>query len=100
VDQHFSLIANQQIGWYIGLVTKLNVHEAKTHLSRYLEKVEAGETLIICRYNVPIAEVRPIKPKAKPARMFGLDDGFGVSPEFFEPLPDDELRLWNGEGDD
>jgi prevent-host-death family protein len=81
-------------------VTKLNVHEAKTHLSRYLDKVEAGETLIICRYNVPIAVVRPFKPKAKPPRVFGLDDGFGVSPKFFEPLPDDELRLWNGEGDD
>ena len=81
-------------------MTKLNIHEAKTHLSRYLEQVEAGETLILCRYNVPIAEVRPIKRKAKPARVFGLYDGFGVSPEFFEPLPDDELRLWNGEGDD
>jgi antitoxin (DNA-binding transcriptional repressor) of toxin-antitoxin stability system len=81
-------------------VTKVNVHEAKTHLSRYLEKVEAGETLIICRYNVPIAEVRPIKRKAKPAPVFGLYDGFGVSPKFFEPLPEDELRLWNGEGFD
>jgi antitoxin (DNA-binding transcriptional repressor) of toxin-antitoxin stability system len=68
--------------------------------SRYLDQVEAGETLIICRYNVPIAEVRPIKPKAKPARVFGLHDGFGVSPEFFEDLPEDELRLWNGEDDD
>lgn len=94
------LVVDWEVGWYIGFVTKLNVHEAKTHLSRYLEKVEAGETLIICRYNVPIAEVRPIKPKAKPARVFGLyDDGSGVSPDFFEDLPEDELRLWNGEGD-
>jgi prevent-host-death family protein len=81
-------------------MTKLNVHEAKTHLSRYLDRVEAGETLILCRHNRPIAEVRPLKPKAKPARVFGLDDGFGVSPKFFGPLPDDELRLWDGEGDD
>jgi antitoxin (DNA-binding transcriptional repressor) of toxin-antitoxin stability system len=89
-------------GWYDGFVTttkKLNVHEAKTHLSQYLEKVEAGETLIICRYNVPIAELRPIKRKPKP-RVFGVYDGFGVSPEFFEPLPDDELALWNCEGDE
>jgi prevent-host-death family protein len=81
-------------------MTKLNVHEAKTHLSRYLDRVEAGETLILCRHNRPIAEVRPLKPKKKPARVFGLDDGFGVSPKFFEPLPEEELRLWNGEGDD
>jgi prevent-host-death family protein len=80
-------------------VIKVNVHEAKTHLSRYLDQVEAGETIILCRHNKPIATVRPIKRKAKP-RVFGLYDGFGVSPEFFEPLPEDELRLWNGEGDD
>lgn len=78
---------------------KVNVHEAKTHLSRYLDQVEAGETLILCRHNVPIAEVRPIKKKPRKKRIFGLDDGFGVSPSFFEPLSEDELRLWNGEGE-
>lgn len=78
---------------------KLNVHEAKTHLSRYLNRVEAGETLILCRHNKPIAVVRPIKPHAKKKRVFGLDDGFGVSPTFFEDLPEDELRLWNCEGE-
>lgn len=81
-------------------MTRLNVHEAKTHLSRYLDRVEAGETLILCRHNKPIAEVRPIKPRAKRKRVFGIYDGFGVSPEFFEPMPEDELRLWNGEGDE
>ena len=79
---------------------KVNVHEAKTHLSRYLDQVEAGETLILCRHNVPIAEVRPIKKKSKKKRVFGVYEGFGVSPVFFEPLPDDELRLWNGEADE
>ena len=81
-------------------MTKLNVHEAKTHLSRYLDRVEAGETLILCRHNKPIAEVRPIQPRAKKKRVFGIYDGFGVSPEFFEPMPEDELRLWNGEADE
>ena len=81
-------------------VIKVNVHEAKTHLSRYLARVEAGETIILCRHNRPIAEVRPIKEKAKPReRVFGIDDGFGVSPEFFGPLPDDILRIFNGEGE-
>jgi prevent-host-death family protein len=41
-------------------VIRLNVDEAKTHLSRYLKRVEAGETLVLCRRNRPIAEVRPI----------------------------------------
>jgi antitoxin (DNA-binding transcriptional repressor) of toxin-antitoxin stability system len=70
------------------------------HLSRYLDRVEAGEALILCRHNKPIAEVRPIKAKAKKRRIFGLYAGFGVSPAFFEPMPDDELRLWNGEADE
>ncbi len=80
-------------------MTKLNIHEAKTHLSRYLERVEAGETIILCRHNKPIAEIRPLQRKAKKKRVFGLDDGFGVSPAFFEDLTEDELRLWNGEGE-
>jgi antitoxin (DNA-binding transcriptional repressor) of toxin-antitoxin stability system len=57
------------------------------------------KTLILCRHNKPIAEVRPIKAKAKKKRVFGIDAGFGVSPAFFEPMPEDELRLWNGEGE-
>jgi antitoxin (DNA-binding transcriptional repressor) of toxin-antitoxin stability system len=81
-------------------MTKLNVHEAKTHFSRYLKLVESGETLILCRHNVPIAEVRPIKTKKKKKRVFGIYDGFGVSPAFFEPLPEDELKLWNEGADD
>jgi len=50
-------------------MTKVNVHKAKTHLSRYLDRVEGGETVILCRHNKPIAEIRPIppEPKANPA---------------------------------
>lgn len=78
---------------------KLSIEEAATRLSSYLDQVEAGETLIICREEKPIAKVRPIKRRPK-KRVFGLNDGFGVSPAFFEPLPEDELRLWNGEADE
>lgn len=38
---------------------RLNIHEAKTHLSRYLPEIERGETVVLCRRNVPIAEIRP-----------------------------------------
>ena len=79
---------------------KVNVHDAKTHLSQYLERVEAGETLLLCRHNKPVAEVRPIAPKAaRRVRKFGQHDGFGVSPEFFEPLPDEVLRAFEGESE-
>lgn len=82
-------------------MTRINVHEAKTHFSKYLDRVEAGETIILCRHNKPIAEVRPIpaEPKLQP-RVFDLDKGkFEVGPEFFEPLPEEILRYFRGEGE-
>jgi antitoxin (DNA-binding transcriptional repressor) of toxin-antitoxin stability system len=80
---------------------KINVHEAKTHLSRYLDRVEAGETIVLCRHNKAIAEVRPIpaEPQRKP-RVAGIDKGkLTVGPEFFEPLSPEILRVFVGEGE-
>jgi prevent-host-death family protein len=77
-------------------MTRVNVQEAKTHLSQYLDRVEAGETIVLCRHNRPIAEVRPIRA-ARPLRKFGMDQGkVEIPPEFFEPLPDDILRSFTG----
>ena len=55
---------------------KINIHEAKTHLSRYAQQVKSGETLILCDRNVPFAEIRPlhILPRGK-KRVFGLYKG-------------------------
>jgi antitoxin (DNA-binding transcriptional repressor) of toxin-antitoxin stability system len=70
---------------------RLNVHEAKTHLSRYLKRIQRGETILLCRRNLPIAEIRPL-PIAPETRRLGTARGqFTVPPEFFEPLPA-ELR--------
>ncbi len=78
----------------------VNVHEAKAHLSEYLELVEAGETVVICRRNKPVAELRPIAPARKERRPIGLAKGIGhVPPEFFEPLDDDLLDLFEGKGE-
>jgi len=75
------------------------VHEAKTHLSKYLSRVARGETIIVCRHNIPIAELRPVSRAGLARRPIGLDKGlFEVPPEFFEPLPPDLLALFNGEG--
>jgi antitoxin (DNA-binding transcriptional repressor) of toxin-antitoxin stability system len=69
---------------------KLNVHEAKTHLSRYLEKLARGETILLCKRNIPIAEIRPLPQHRKTKRPIGLAKvKFKVPPEFFEPLPSD-----------
>ena len=77
---------------------RLNIHEAKTHLSQYLEKLARGETIILCKRNVPIAEIRPIRPHREYKRPIGLAKGeFEVTPEFFEPLPDEMLAAFNGD---
>lgn len=77
---------------------RLNIHEAKTHLSQYLEKLARGETIILCKRNIPIAEIRPIRPHREHKRPIGLAKGeFEVTPEFFEPLPDEMLGAFTGD---
>lgn len=76
---------------------RLNIHEAKTHLSRYLSDVENGETVILCRRNVPIAEIRPLPKPGNGPRPLGLGKGFmTISEEFYEPLPDELLDAFEG----
>ena len=73
------------------------MHQAKTHLSRYVARVAAGETIILCRRNQPVAEIRPLPQATAQARPFGLAKGaFSVPPSFFEPLPDDEMAAFEG----
>ena len=77
---------------------KLNIHEAKTHLSRYLEEVERGETILLCKRNQPVAEIRPLAARPHKQRPIGLAKGkFTVPASFFEELPEETLALFHGE---
>ena len=63
---------------------RANIHQAKTHLSRYARRVKAGETMLLCERNRPFAELRPLAPaRTKPARprRMGQDAGRFVLPE-------------------
>jgi prevent-host-death family protein len=78
-------------------MTHVNVHDAKTHLSRYLDRVAQGETIVLCRRNVPVAEIRPVAKLAAGSRPIGLAKGtFEIPDEFFEPLPGELLDLFEG----
>jgi len=78
-------------------VIRLNVHEAKTHLSQCLRRLDQGETILLCRHNRPIAEIRPLAEVQPKRRVFGLDQGkIVVPPEFFEPLDEDTLGYFSG----
>ena len=74
----------------------VNLQDAKTHLSRYLDAVEDGEVVVLCRHNKPVAEIRSIASADQGKPEFGIYDGFGVSDSFFEPLPDDVLSAFSG----
>ena len=82
-------------------MTRVTIHEAKTHLSRLLEEVEKGGEVVISRRNKPIARLVPMEPsQPQPRRIPGRFAGqFELGAEFFEPLPEDELRLWEGRDD-
>ena len=69
----------------------INIHEAKTNLSKLLERVRAGEEIVISRRGVPIARLCPLKSPKK--RSPGLLKGV-VDEAFFVPLPDEELDAW------
>ena len=76
---------------------RINIHDAKTHLSRYLERVENGETIVVCRRNVPVAEIRPLPQRPRKPRPIGLDKGkISVPNSFFDPLPNDVLDAFEG----
>lgn len=78
---------------------KLNIHQAKTHLSRYLAKLKMGETLVICKRNTPIAEVRALPLTPPKPRPLGLAKGkVKIHRSFFDPLPDDVIAAFEGRG--
>lgn len=77
---------------------RLNIHEAKTHLSRYLSKLKKGETIILCKRNEPVAEIRPVPSSRSRKRPIGLAKGqFTVPKEFFEPLPEELVQAFQGD---
>jgi antitoxin (DNA-binding transcriptional repressor) of toxin-antitoxin stability system len=71
---------------------KVNIHQLKTHLSKYLAKLKKEEIIVICNRNIPIAEIHPIPPIPNALRPIGLaKDQIKIFKQFFEPLPDDFL---------
>ena len=77
----------------------VTIHQAKTNLSKLLKQVEAGEEIIIARGNKEIARLSAIVPPAPKSRGYGAWKGL-IEPipdsVFFDPLPEEELALWEG----
>jgi prevent-host-death family protein len=71
----------------------VSVHEAKTHLSRLLQRVEAGEEVVIARGGVPVARLVPISDDRPRPRLGTWAGAIHGSEDFDEPLPDED---WAG----
>jgi antitoxin (DNA-binding transcriptional repressor) of toxin-antitoxin stability system len=79
-------------------MNRVNIHEAKAQLSRILAETPPGETVLICRRNVPLAELRVLPRPPRGRRRLGLARGKGKVPAaFFEPLPDEIVAAFRGE---
>jgi prevent-host-death family protein len=70
----------------------VNIHEAKTHLSRLLNELRPGDQIILARMGKPIAKIVPLHPEIE-ERPLGFVSG-RLTEAFFEPLPEDELAEW------
>ncbi len=75
------------------------IFEAKTNLSDLIQRALRGEEVQITsgRERKPVVRLVPIEPIPAPRRIGFLEGQGSVGPEFFDPLPEEELRLWNCE---
>ena len=77
-------------------MTTVTVDTAKTNLARLIDQALRGEEVVIARDDKPVVRLVPVDAP-KPKRQFGSLKGKLVVPDsFFDPLPEEELRLWEG----
>ncbi len=74
----------------------MNIHEAKTSLSKLVERVEAGEEIVIARGGIPVAKLVALAPSRSPRRLGLLDGRFTIPDDFNRPLPETVLKAFEG----
>lgn len=81
---------------YYECMAEVNIHEAKTHFSRLIARVAAGEEIIIAKAGKPVARLVPFHGRGR-KRLLGMDRGlFAVPDDFDSPLPDDVIDTFEG----
>lgn len=81
------------------MATTVNIHEAKTHLSRLIERAERGEEIIIAKAGSPKVRLAPVDPTPPVRRPGRFAASLTVGASFFEPLSEEDLASWEGEGE-
>jgi len=83
------------------VMVKVNIFEAKAKLSEFLDRAAHGESIVICRHNKPVAELRAVAEARTEPRPIGPLPGrptFEVPRSFFEPMSPEELDSWESGG--
>jgi prevent-host-death family protein len=79
-------------------MTKANVHEAKTNLSKLIEQALNGEEVVIAKAGKPLVRLVPVREKKE--SVYGIDAGKGWIADDFDDLPEDILAAFYGEEDE
>ena len=70
------------------MVETVNIHEAKTHLSRLIQRVERGEEVVIARGGTPVARLVPLKTRTQRRPLGIWKDMVWIAPDFDDPIPE------------
>jgi prevent-host-death family protein len=76
---------------------RANIGDVKAHFSAFIERVERGETVLVCRRNEPVAELRSIGQRAQKRVLGRPVAGLHVPESFFDPLPEGLEQLFSGD---
>jgi prevent-host-death family protein len=73
---------------------QVTIHAAKTQLSKLIEAALAGEEVVIAKGDTPVVKLVPLKPSK--FKIGILEGRLGKGPDFFEPMSEEDLALWEG----
>lgn len=80
---------------------QFNLQQAKTNLSKLIRAAENGEEVVIARGSKPVVRLVAVPIVSKSGFKMGMLEGLGGNiPDFLEPMSDEDLQLWEGNGDD
>ena len=78
------------------MATVINIHQAKTHLSRIVDEVAAGREVIIAKAGRKVARLVPIEPKPRPKKLGRLKGKFRIPDDFNQPLDEQVIAAFEG----
>jgi prevent-host-death family protein len=76
--------------------TQVNIHEAKTHLSRLVQRAAAGEEIVIAKAGAPLAKLVPLSPSKEPRKLGAWKGRVWIADDFDE-IDEEIQRLFEGE---